>query len=93
MAAIEVRSMTYAKHPFPELAACVAALPLCEMTGADEIHLVNEGEVMGQWFRVDDVKQALGLNPWMSCFFGLGNVDDEHGWNYVPGRHLLGVRR
>ena len=98
MSAIEVRTMSYLSSKpdetrFPDLAACVAALPLCEWTGADEIICVSEGETHGRTYSVEEVKRQLGLRPWMACFQGLGNVDAEHGWNWVPGRHILGMSK
>lgn len=92
MATVEVRTSLYTKEkrqPFPDLAACIAALPLCEMTGADEIHVVCEDETFGRLYGVEEVKAALAKRPEWSCLFGLGNVDPEHGWNYMEGRHLL----
>lgn len=96
MAAIEVRTHLYTKdkrQPFPDLAACIAALPLCEKVGADEIHVVCEDEAHGRWYQVEEVKRHLQLRPEYRCLFGLGNVDPEHGWNWVPGRHILGLQR
>ena len=103
MARIEIRIMEpYVKeknHVFLDLAACIAALPLVEQCNAEGGEIVDElvclgvGETHGRVYTVADVKQRLGLRPEWSCLFGLGNVDPEHGWNWMPGRHLLGVQR
>jgi hypothetical protein len=90
MSAIEVFTPRYTKSlGWPDFEACVAALPLCERLGATEIHVVMEGETHGRWYTVEDVKAKLRNDPGMKCLFGLGNVDPEHGLNWVPGRHLL----
>ena len=109
MARIEIRLPDpYVKEKnqvFPDLAACIAALPLVEFVNSpeqlanrggeivDELWCVGTGEAHGRVYHVEDVLRTLGLRPEWRCFFGLGNVDPEHGWNWMPGRHLLGMQK
>lgn len=103
MARIEIRLMEpYVKEKqqvFPDLAACIAALPLvdqCNSAGGelvDELVCIGVGETHGRVYSVEEVRQRLGLRPEWACLFGLGNVDPEHGWNWMEGRHLLGIRK
>lgn len=78
---------------WPDMEACISALPLCWMTGAEEIQVKLEGETHGRKYKVEDVEQRLGMQPELCCFFGLGNVAPEHGWNLVPGAHILVDRK
>ena len=62
------------------------------MTGAEEIVVRTEGEVIGRHFSVAEVEVQLTAHPWMACYMGLGNVADEHGFNLWPGRHVMADR-
>ena len=73
---------------FPDMEACVAALPLAYQHGADEIRVICEGERFGRTYTVAAVEAALGLHPHLASLQGLGNVDPAHGWNFMEGRHI-----
>lgn len=90
---IEIRSPIYLKTKpdetrFPDLASCITALPLAYAHGVTEFLVKAEGETHGRRYTLQQVEEAVGLNPLLSRLQGLGNVDPEFGWNYLPGRHI-----
>jgi hypothetical protein len=94
MSAIEILSMSYRSGApdatrFPDLESCVMGLPLAYATGADEFWVHGEGEAHHRTYSVAQVELALSRNPHMAALQGLGNVDPEHGWNFMPGRNIL----
>ena len=74
---------------FPDLESCCMALPLAYATGADEFWVRSDGENHHRTYTINQVEEGLRNNPHMAALQGLGNVDPEHGWNFMPGRNIL----